>query len=115
MECRVNAAHLRRVFGLDVGEWSEVLAYQAHRCAICERSFTRSRPACVDHRHASGRVRGALCSFCNEALGVYHDNAEWFRRAAEYLTDPPAPHAIGNHYVPHSPGAAGIRFEEEQL
>jgi hypothetical protein len=47
-----------------------------------------------DHNHATGAVRGLLCTLgqwsCNRIVGRYRDNPEAFRRAARYLEQPPA-------------------------
>jgi hypothetical protein len=65
---------------------------QGNACAICHRLFDETRPsftggkwrreaqANVDHSHASGRVRGLLCTRCNRNVG-------WFESLrAEILT-----------------------------
>ncbi len=47
-----------------------------------------------DHNHATGAVRGLLCTkgqwSCNRIIGRYRDNPGAFRRAARYLEQPPA-------------------------
>jgi recombination endonuclease VII len=47
-----------------------------------------------DHNHATGAVRGLLCTkgqwSCNRIVGRYRDNPQAFRRAARYLEQPPA-------------------------
>jgi hypothetical protein len=40
---------------------------------------------CVDHDHATGRVRGLLCAACNAALGLLQDNPRVILSAADYL------------------------------
>jgi hypothetical protein len=93
-------------YGLTPEEWQRILDYQGNRCAMCNRRFVhRSLPPCVDHGHASGIVRGALCRPCNYVLGERHDNMDWFKNTATYLKDPPAVSALGGiHYVPGSFG-----------
>jgi hypothetical protein len=39
----------------------------------------------VDHCHASGRLRGLLCSRCNTGLGMFRDRPELLAEAIEYL------------------------------
>ena len=54
-------------------------------CFICREPDKR---LCLDHCHASGRVRGWLCYRCN----VYCDRMgtpELMLRAYEYIKDPP--------------------------
>lgn len=40
---------------------------------------------CVDHDHATGNVRGALCDNCNKALGLLKDSPDRIRQLLEYL------------------------------
>lgn len=84
-----------------------LLRWQESKCAVCKRSFGPSRVACIDHDHRTGLIRGALCWRCNDMLGLYHDDASLFYAAWWYLRCPPAVRAIGEHYAPGSPGAAG--------
>lgn len=76
------------------------------RCCLCRKRFSRTRLLALDHRHIDGLVRGVPCSQCNEKLGVHHDDAGWFARAAQYLDTPPALAIIGEYYLPGSIGAA---------
>lgn len=39
----------------------------------------------LDHDHASGAVRGLLCSACNTGMGLLGDNPNLLRIAAQYL------------------------------
>jgi hypothetical protein len=63
-------------------------------CDICRRPETAKRNGVVrllnkDHDHITGEWRGLLCSRCNQALGMFNDNVELFKRAIEYLENPP--------------------------
>ena len=77
-------------YGLTRATYAMLWEEQDGRCLICEKKFGALRPACIDHDHKTGKVRGLLCQSDNWALGERHDNAGWFRRAAHYLTYPPA-------------------------
>lgn len=57
-----------------------MVAKFAGKCWICRTK----QATCVDHDHATGAVRGALCSSCNTKLGQV-DNADWMTQAREYL------------------------------
>lgn len=83
-----------------------LLAACGHRCCLCRKRFTLSRPYALDHRHLDGLVRGVPCVPCNDKLGFLHDDAGWLGRAADYLTTPPSLAVIGEHYLPGSLGAA---------
>ena len=65
-------AALKHRYGLEVGEWEEMLCVQDGRCALCGQPFQadKKEPA-VDHCHTTGRIRGLLCHACNRALGYY--------------------------------------------
>lgn len=69
-----------REYGLTVEEYEELIC---EGCSICH-SHEKLH---VDHDHADGRVRGALCHYCNVGLGVFKDNPERLRRAIEYLEE----------------------------
>ena len=53
------------------------------RCAICREVPDSS--LCIDHDHATGKVRGLLCTGCNLALGLMRDDPATLRRAVAYL------------------------------
>lgn len=83
--------HARRVanaYGL--ADYDRLLEAQGGRCAICQRANGATKRLAVDHDHATGEVRGALCSPCNRMIGHLRDNPAAFERAAAYLVDPPA-------------------------
>lgn len=81
----------RRVkYGLSDERYDEMLAEQAHRCAICrtDKSVGISEKLHVDHDHGTGRVRGLLCNACNNGLGRFRDDPALLRAAADYLERP---------------------------
>lgn len=85
-----HAARIEKVYGLSSTEYDRLLAFQNGRCAIC-RGRPRSKRLAVDHDHATGAVRGLLCSRCNnEALGSLHDSVQLAWNAYHYLSAPPA-------------------------
>jgi len=59
-------------------------------CAICQRPETRVirgklATLCVDHDHATGKIRGLLCGRCNAGLGLLGDTIASIETALSYL------------------------------
>jgi hypothetical protein len=76
--------YLKR-YGITEDDLSDMLAAQGDCCAICGEYFTEAHPACVDHDHATGKVRGLLCWRCNPGIGQFRDRPGLLRAAAAYL------------------------------
>lgn len=70
-------------YGLQPGEYAQMLAAQNNRCAIC--GLPGNKPLHVDHCHASGKVRELLCDLCNRGLGYFQDEPSRLEAAANYL------------------------------
>ena len=79
------AAKRLKTYGLTAERYAELVALFNGNCHICQRAPTGRSRLHVDHDHASGRVRGLLCSQCNVSLGNFRDNPLILRAAAEYL------------------------------
>jgi hypothetical protein len=81
-----KSSRTRQALGITHADLKRLEENQTGRCAICggEPKFPRVR-LCVDHDHATGQFRGLLCGHCNTALGLFKDNPETLRKAAEYL------------------------------
>ena len=80
----VRDRYLRKTYGVSLAEFEAMLATQDARCAIC-RADDPGKTWCVDHDHASGRVRQILCWNCNVGLGHFRDNPEILAAAIAYL------------------------------
>lgn len=77
---------LKRLFGITIEDYEQMLSEQNHVCAICFGTEKRSHKSlAVDHCHDTGVVRGLLCSNCNLGLGNFQDNIEILKSAIEYL------------------------------
>lgn len=77
-----------RAYGISVADYERLLAEQGGACAICGRvdsGNAKDTRLHVDHCHATGRVRGLLCTNCNHGLGKFADSPERIERAALYL------------------------------
>lgn len=86
--------NLMERYGLTVEEYSDKLAEQDHKCAICgtdnpdgegQKPKKQAKSFAVDHDHANGKVRGLLCNLCNRALGFLQDNPTVVKAAWVYL------------------------------
>jgi hypothetical protein len=77
-----NKWRIRRVYGLKLSEYAEMLEQQEGICAIASCSNPAKH---IDHCHKTGKVRGILCRKCNSALGFLGDNVQLLEDAIEYL------------------------------
>ena len=80
---RHRGAKLKRVYGMSLRDFDLMLAQQRGVCAVCGEQ--PARRLCVDHCHATGKVRGLLCSPCNLAIGQFKDSPARLRKAAAYI------------------------------
>lgn len=74
--------------GLTIESYNEILTAQGGKCAICRAESVgnpRMRVWCVDHCHATGKVRGLLCSRCNLAIGNFNDDLALMSKAMQYI------------------------------
>jgi hypothetical protein len=70
-------------YGIDEADVAALIELQGGTCAIC-----RTKPAVhLDHNHATGRPRGALCFACNRGLGKVGDSIEVLRAMIAYLRE----------------------------
>lgn len=64
----------------------DIFNNQNGKCAICGIARTElSRDMCIDHNHATNKLRGLLCSNCNFMLGYGKESIEVFKNAIKYL------------------------------
>jgi hypothetical protein len=79
---------LRRTYGITLEDYDRMFEEQQGRCGICSSEENNSKNTehfYVDHCHATGIVRGLLCSGCNTGLGNFKDNEESLQAAIAYL------------------------------
>jgi hypothetical protein len=82
-----KSEHRRRLkrYGLSEEQYNNMLLLQKNKCAICEVILTVGRGTHVDHCHATGKVRGILCYYCNTMLGQAKDSTQTLQKAILYL------------------------------
>ena len=67
---------------------AEVLALIEQQGGVCPITGNKlSVNSCVDHDHATGKVRGILSIKANAFLGHIEKNPEFFKRALAYLKE----------------------------
>ena len=77
--------NLQNRYGITLEEKEHMIASQNDKCAICETELDKGKHTCVDHCHATGKVRKILCKSCNIMIGHAQDNTETLKKAIQYL------------------------------
>lgn len=88
---RSRVAGRLKTYRITHQDYAAMEARQDYRCAICRQPEKTGRGGtirrlCIDHCHTTGRVRGLLCSDCNQGIGKLGDDASRILRAYEYLS-----------------------------
>ncbi len=79
---------LKNTYGISVKEFDSMINKQKGGCALCGKSNPRSNNKtglCIDHNHATGKVRGLLCDKCNRGLGLFNEDVDVLKKAIIYL------------------------------
>lgn len=89
-----NRRYNLRRYGITPEQHDATLELQGGRCAICgdlpdPDGVRASSRLHVDHDHEANRVRGLLCTRCNQGLGYFRDNENLLLAAAVYLKENP--------------------------
>jgi len=80
----MRSVRLKYYYGLTKKKYVLLIEKQSFVCAICFRPNTKGRRLNIDHNHATGKVRGLLCSSCN--LGLHYvEDIIYLRAAKKYL------------------------------
>lgn len=86
---------LQTKYGLTLEQMEQMFVAQNGQCAICLKPFEKWSNIHVDHNHETGKVRQLLCSNCNTAIGLFHDNIQTLSNAIDYLNKWNKPAYIG--------------------
>lgn len=81
---KVREYQLQYKFKISLEDYNRKLVEQNGVCAICGK-VDKTKQLAVDHCHTTGKVRGLLCSHCNQALGHFRDSINVVKSALEYL------------------------------
>jgi Recombination endonuclease VII len=81
-----RANHLRRTYGITLEQYNNLLEKQDYCCAVCGKHQNEEKKRLsVDHNHATGEIRGLLCTMCNYRHVGKHRDSSLLRRIADYL------------------------------
>ena len=89
----VRNRNLQINFGISIDDYDKLLEKQNGICAICGKVESRKnmygiKRLAVDHNHNTGKIRGLLCSCCNQGLGMFYvddKGVELLLNAIEYM------------------------------
>lgn len=73
--------HIKEKYGMTIDQYDAMVDSQNGMCSICKRTSKLH----VDHCHRSGKVRELLCGPCNNALGLFQDDASVLHLAIAYI------------------------------
>lgn len=76
---------LVKKYGISSVDYEDMAEPQHWCCKICDDPAHGRALFHVDHCHATGKVRGLLCSKCNQAIGLLRDDPLLMRKAAVYV------------------------------
>jgi len=84
---RDKPAHLMRKYGITVERKEEMYAEQHGVCLVCDQPLkaVHDRDTCVDHDHATGKVRGLLHWYCNILVGVFENKPVLLEKVQAYV------------------------------
>lgn len=80
-----------RYLDITILEYWDLYELQQGLCAICEQPERETRLGTIkrlsiDHDHATGKIRGLLCSICNKPLKSKNEEAlQWLNKAIKYI------------------------------
>jgi hypothetical protein len=92
-------ARLKRLYGLEPGEYEKVLAHQENVCYICKKPPKEGKNLHVDHDHKTGQTRGLLCWQDNAAIGKFRDDKMRLINAVAYMHVHPVTAALGREVI----------------
>jgi len=73
--------YLKKKYGISEEVFNWMLKKQYNACAVCDKEAK----LVIDHDHATGVIRGLLCTKCNTALGLLGDDKESLFKMILYL------------------------------
>jgi hypothetical protein len=83
LTCQCSGCGVEKELGQ--ADYEAMLSAQGGCCAICRKSPIEGQRLAVDHNHATGAVRGLLCTHCNTMLGYAKEDEARMLAGIEYL------------------------------
>jgi len=79
-------------YGIEQEDFERMVIERDGKCDMCHKVPTGKRKTlCIDHDHSTGKIRGLLCSACNNGLGFLGDNVDIPAKVQQYLQLPSLP------------------------
>jgi hypothetical protein len=88
---KADDARLKRLYGISIAQYNEMLEEQNNVCAVCLKPETSThkngtiKQLSVDHCHKTNKIRGLLCDACNRAEGFLRSDVDLIRKLADYV------------------------------
>lgn len=92
-QCKGKNSYYKRQYGITDADLAKMKEEQDNKCFLCgSEGFLMDKDKhveklAVDHCHDTGKVRKLLCHNCNRALGLFKDNPDILRKAANYIEE----------------------------
>lgn len=89
----IHCENIKSTFGINANDYDKMLKKQNGVCGICKKEEKerhqngKLRKLAIDHCHSTGKIRGLLCTKCNQGLGNFKDNESYLEQAIKYLKE----------------------------
>jgi len=77
---KLREYQLKTNYGITISDFDELFKSQNFCCKICKKQTPSGKNLHVDHCHVSLKIRGILCSTCNQAIGLVKENIEILKK-----------------------------------
>src|SRR5258707_5888802 len=85
--CATQRRTTLRNYGLTEADYQVLYDGQQGQCPVCKTELKyRAKATNIDHDHRTKRVRGILCTNCNNGLGRFKDDPIRLLAAIKYLS-----------------------------
>jgi Recombination endonuclease VII len=85
---KVRNSMLSQTYGISLEDWNSLFVAQGSQCKVCGADTPRGNKFWhTDHNHETGRVRGILCSTCNQTIGFVERNLVSLFSLIEHISE----------------------------